>query len=90
MSTKLQHLVLVVSLVGVLLTALSACTTHRDRFPNNFGPTHQQFYEEPYTQAEDRRFHEGLAEWHRDHHDRDGYGRRYDDRDSDYRSLFRW
>jgi hypothetical protein len=89
MSTKLKHNVLAVSLVGVLLTALSACTTH-DRFHNNFGPTHGQFYKEPYTQAEDRQFHEGLAEWHRDHHDRDGYRGRYDDRDSDYRSIFRW
>ncbi len=90
MSTKLKHTVLTVSLVGVLLTALSACTTHHDRFHNNFGLTHQQFHEEPYTQAEGRRFHAGLAEWHRDHHDRDGYGGRYDDRDPDYRSILRW
>jgi hypothetical protein len=30
------------------------------------------------------------VEWHRDHHDRDGYGGQYDNRDSDYRSIFRW
>lgn len=90
MSTKLKHLVLAVSLIGVLLIALSACTTHHDRFHNNFGPALQQFYEKPYTQAEDRRFHEGLAEQHRDHHDRDGYRGQYDDKDPDYRSIFRW
>jgi hypothetical protein len=78
MSTKLKHLVLAVALIGVPLTALSACTTHHDRFHNNFDSTHQQFYEEPYARAEDRR------------HDRDGYRGRYDNKDSDYNSIFRW
>ncbi len=86
MSTKLKHIVLVVSLVGVLLATLSACTTH-ERFHNNLGFLHEKFHEEPYTQAEGRQFHAGLEDLQRDHHDRDGYGGRYDDRDPDYRSI---
>ena len=39
------------------------------------------------TQAEGRQFHAGLEDLQRDHHDRDGYGGRYDDRDPDYRSI---
>ena len=78
MSIKLKHTVLVVSLVGVLLTTLSGCTTHHDRFHSNFGPTREQFYEEPYTQAENRR------------HDRNGYREQYNNKDSDYSSIFRW
>jgi len=90
MSTNLKHTVFAVLLIGVLLTALSACTTRHDRFHNNFGLTHEQFYEEPYPQAEHPRFHQSWGELPRDYRSRGGYSGRYDDREPYYGSILRW
>jgi hypothetical protein len=90
MRAKLKHPVLAVSLVGVLLTALSACTPHHDHFHNKFGLMHEQFHGETHPWAEHHQFLQGWEELPRDYRGRGSYSRRYDDRDPYYGSILRW
>jgi hypothetical protein len=90
MNTKLKHTVFAVSLIGVLLTTFSACSTHHDRFHDNSGLTREQFREERYRQTGHPRYHQSWEELPSDYRGRGGYSGRFGDRDPYYGSILRW